>query len=658
MWRPLKLGIVVIVVLGTPQLQTAEMSLVPIADSWIHGLGSSSTAGGFDSRVSICPRAGYWTYLKFDLSVIQGTVIGAELQLTRFDGDRPEEISVYRIEDDSWTEDGLSGVSRPEPRSPDPTSTLAMGEAMAGHDRWTSETLTNTIAAEVAVDGILTLMVREDPSDNFDVRGYFSREGAPAGDLPKLILNSEEPTSDETVGVNWRTVDVGVGTKPALDIGADGRVHVMAMTEADPGLVWYAAADAALGPWSPQTVSTGYFYGPGDIAVAADGVVHIAWHDHDIEDAKHITVASDDTVTFHPNTTPSHNGWDNAFAFDGDGNLHMASIDPSAFGALQGLEYNFFDGVAWSYEKLTESDAVCYGLATDIAIDGEGSPHIVYCAATGFTEVGDLTYVIRDDTGWIYEDIVTGGIVGRFPSLALDHWDRPHVAWLDIDSGNTSRGTVRYAVKNKDAWVIEDVDTLTNIRLGFSNARKSVSLVLDVNWRPHLAYSDKRIIRYAVKPFGDWIYETVVEHVADTYKGMVVMDLGPDDAPTLVFWETASFPDPGLVRIATRTTCEELSLLCTPFARGDCNGDGLGDVLDALTLLFHNFGSTPAPGCLAACDANGDGDVSGVTDTVYSLMYHFVSGSAPVAPFPACGLSGLGSDATLGCAQIPESCGL
>ena len=88
-----------------------------------------------------------------------------------------------------------------------------------------------------------------------------------------------------------------------------------------------------------------------------------------------------------------------------------------------------------------------------------------------------------------------------------------------------------------------------------------------------------------------------------------------------------------------------------PFVRGDCNGDGIaaGDTSDALRLVIFNFSGGEPPPCKAACDANGDGDTSGVSDAVWMLVHSFLSGAPPVPPFPDCGNSTLAEDTRLEC---------
>ena len=71
---------------------------------------------------------------------------------------------------------------------------------------------------------------------------------------------------------------------------------------------------------------------------------------------------------------------------------------------------------------------------------------------------------------------------------------------------------------------------------------------------------------------------------------------------------------------------------------------------DAVFLLAFNFTGGDIPGCMAACDANGDGAVTGqVTDAVYILNFNFTGGIAPPAPFPECANSTLETDIALGC---------
>ena len=113
-----RLTIAAVLLFGSPAYsQTVTVPLQVTEDTWID-LKNPATYGD-GSRLSICPRANYWIYLKFDLSGVAGEITAAELQMKRFSGSRPEEISVYAIEDDSWSESTLSGVNQPNPTAPE-----------------------------------------------------------------------------------------------------------------------------------------------------------------------------------------------------------------------------------------------------------------------------------------------------------------------------------------------------------------------------------------------------------------------------------------------------------------------------------------------------------------------------------------------------------
>ncbi|MDP8245462.1 MAG: DNRLRE domain-containing protein [Candidatus Hinthialibacter antarcticus] len=532
--------------------QSQQMVITPSDDSWIAGLGSTELKGN-NARLGICPVAQYWIYLKFDLSEISGVIADAELRLTRIDGSRPEEISLYFIPDDNWSEATINGPNRPAPQTVNSSDAITIGIEKPAYDTWHSPNLAAAVQTEANGDGVITLMLREDPGNTLDVRHFFSKEGASNQDqTPRLVVTLAPDAGDEEMlADDWSMSDIANGVKPSFDFGPDGAIHIMGMTEETNGVVWHAHADSINGPWNPVTVAEGYFYGPGDIRVAPNGDAHIAWHDHDLQNPSHVIVAPDGGLQTPPIDTPSsHDGWDNSLAIDAEGGVHQASVFPSQFGAVECLQYGFFDGDNWTYERnIPNSGRFMYGLNTSIAVDSMGRPHIAYCESTGWTTDGDLKYAVKIDEGWQISTVVTGGARGRFPTLALDHWDRPHIAWLDLDDADKTKATVRYGVLNSDQWEIEDVDRLEYVMLGFGDARKSTSLALDKDSRPHIAYSDKQAVRYATKPFSEWQRTTVLESPEDRYQSLVVMRLDADQAPAIVFWEPAQ-DSAGLVRMA------------------------------------------------------------------------------------------------------------
>lgn len=74
-----------------------------------------------------------------------------------------------------------------------------------------------------------------------------------------------------------------------------------------------------------------------------------------------------------------------------------------------------------------------------------------------------------------------------------------------------------------------------------------------------------------------------------------------------------------------------------PFIRGDCNGDAILNIADAIWILNQLFQGGPDGTCAEACDINGD-DFLDSGDAIYAINYRLLGGPAPAAPFPTCGI--------------------
>lgn len=73
----------------------------------------------------------------------------------------------------------------------------------------------------------------------------------------------------------------------------------------------------------------------------------------------------------------------------------------------------------------------------------------------------------------------------------------------------------------------------------------------------------------------------------------------------------------------------------TLFIRGDCNGDGLGDLSDPIALLSWLFASGTLD-CASACDRDDSGSLN-LGDAVALLNALFQVVAPPEAPYPGCG---------------------
>ncbi|MGE3166773.1 MAG: DUF6531 domain-containing protein [Planctomycetota bacterium] len=88
----------------------------------------------------------------------------------------------------------------------------------------------------------------------------------------------------------------------------------------------------------------------------------------------------------------------------------------------------------------------------------------------------------------------------------------------------------------------------------------------------------------------------------------------------------------GFALLPFAAACEAHS---PPFVRGDCNADGVVDVVDAIAAINAIFVG-PLPSCVDVCDANADLTVD-VADPIFLLSYVFGFGAPTLPPpFPAC----------------------
>jgi len=124
-----------------------------------------------------------------------------------------------------------------------------------------------------------------------------------------------------------------------------------------------------------------------------------------------------------------------SIAIDRSGTLHISYVDEDA--GL--LKYAVRAGIAWTIEVVDAAVAkFCQGhYGSALALDSSGSPRIAYFICRNGER--SLGYAWRDGT-WSYEVADSQGPTGAQPSLAIDAYDFPHIAYL-----NHVAGYVKYA---------------------------------------------------------------------------------------------------------------------------------------------------------------------------------------------------------------------
>ena len=335
----------------------------------------------------------------------------------------------------------------------------------------------------------------------------------------------------------WEFVRVDDGTKPALALGPDCVAEVSYMLEQNDGYVRHARIPPGGQP-SIVPVDEGYFYGPLDVATSASGDVYINYHDHDVEDQM-VAVREGGAWTLLQVTDSGHDGWDNNILVTDAGIIHTSSVDPSGFGGL-GVEHAQRTPSGLWIVTPVGSPAIMYANATSIVIKADGHPAIAY-----YNDIAaDLELAERSGGGWSISVVDSNGDVGRFPSLALDAAGDLHVAYYYHLGGSV--GVIRYAKRTSGVWAIADVDTLADVRLGFTGARRNVALEIDSENTAHLVYGDQSVVRYAQGAPGAWTYQTVVDETAtETVLGQQVdmVRCADDGSAHIVYYEFGSNPE-------------------------------------------------------------------------------------------------------------------
>jgi hypothetical protein len=142
------------------------------------------------------------------------------------------------------------------------------------------------------------------------------------------------------------------------------------------------------------------------------------------------------------------------------------------------------------------------GKFNSIAADSLGRPHVAY--ANVKYEHATLRYASWDGHAWnpqIIEGVERTGYAAFSVSLALDHRDRPHIAYTDVN-----KRLVKYITKSGDTWKSEVVDSLE--RLGYPDRN---GIALDPNGNPYISYYDEGSgqLKVAHKNDGAWVTEVV-----------------------------------------------------------------------------------------------------------------------------------------------------
>jgi len=210
-----------------------------------------------------------------------------------------------------------------------------------------------------------------------------------------------------------------------------------------------------------------------------------------------------------------------SLALDSQNHPHIAYYDVGLSDSCndEKVKYAAWDGSQWHIQVVVEG---CLGKYPSIAVDGDDIPHISY-----FDEVSDdLQMADWQGTSWhTYTPswLPSFGYSGYPSSLTADQQGRLHLSFIAGDAG---LGRVWYILKTGDVW-----GTLTEV--DSQPGALHLAMALDVNDRPHLSYNHSNKLSYQSFNGSTWSGR---EEVADMdYQGWTSILVGTDGIPRLAY---------------------------------------------------------------------------------------------------------------------------
>jgi hypothetical protein len=325
--------------------------------------------------------------------------------------------------------------------------------------------------------------------------------GADCNDGDPAIHPGAVDTLEEA---DWavETIDDGVAddsvTYTNLAIAPGGAVHVSYAHHHLGSLSKLRHATDASGAWEVEVVRNnpdGFGAFDNDIAVDADGAVHMTWIENGIfgdSPWMYGTNASGAWV-FTELERSDMSGYWNAIALDADGNAHVAGYTTSALAVRNDVQYLTNESGAWVMDDVS-GDAIDDGQTPDqieIAIDDGGAAHV--CWQLDGTD--DLVYATNESGAWASETVDSTGATGLECDIAVGADGVVHISYRD-----DTLDDLRYAEGNAGSWTKTTVDA--------AGISAYTSLALDADGHAHIAYQ-RAGLRHATNESGAWRTEAV-----------------------------------------------------------------------------------------------------------------------------------------------------
>jgi len=353
-------------------------------------------------------------------------------------------------------------------------------------------------------------------------------------------------------GVSWKTEVVdpapGVGYAASLAFDNTGKVGISYYDDYNHRLkfaIWSGTA------WTLQTVDSSPYAGfTSSLAFDSTGKPRIAYEDYDSDqNIFRIKYAEWNGTVWNIfpviDQTENYQGTTLSLALDNSGQTHI-SYWRDNYGVSGGLIYASWISNAWTLQIVEEDTNI--GRDNSLAFDSQDKPHISYFddwnglvlyaslndgVWTTETVFGDglsmdknnstslvfgsgdmpmiavslgsdpgetLTWLAYKSGGVWYHDQnydIVGSSGARWPSIAADTSGKPHISYLDYNTGQLHYASL--TAWGPDTWSNTIIDSGAQVGQG-------VSFAIDRFGQPHIAYMDltNGIMKYATQHYGTW----------------------------------------------------------------------------------------------------------------------------------------------------------
>jgi len=309
-----------------------------------------------------------------------------------------------------------------------------------------------------------------------------------------------------------------VGFFSNLAVDGEGLMHAIYFQD-EYDLLWYAHEDA--NAWKFENVIGGLGRGFHlSLALDEKGQPHIAYHNGRFKKNDHrvwyLFWNGKDWSTRSIRDSDAWESQDVSLALGPDGSAHFAYLDSYS----QQVQYARHLSGAWDVQSVEPANPDCRSFP--IAVDAQGSPHIVYQ-----TSDGALRYAVLTNDSWTKEVVDPAAGAGYYSDMTLDGQGVPHIAYYD-----RATRTLKYATRAGGAWSAQLVDASGDV-----GQYPSIKVASDGSL--HISYYDagQTALKYAYGLNGQW--NTAVVDNSGEVGEWTSLALTRDGAPRISYLDAA-----------------------------------------------------------------------------------------------------------------------